>query len=96
MTKIPLGRTGRNKGRNALPLLPHRYDERAPIERLVTHFHGLGPRALAELLSALSQEHGIGTDIISKLEECQRLDRCVLAQLGADKFAPPPLRSVVR
>lgn len=79
---------------STLPLLPHRYDERAPIERLVTHLHDLRPRALAEFLSALSEEHGIGLEIIAKLEEFCRLNLAMLRATGGDQFAPKPLRSI--
>ena len=80
-----------------IELLPHRdYARRVQIEKLVAHLHSLGPRALAEFLSALSLEQGIGGAVIARLEEYRRLQPTTLAALGGDKFAPAPLRSVRR
>lgn len=75
-------------------LLPHRYDERAPIERLIAHLHGLGVRPLGEFLDALSIEHDITADIICKLKHYRRLECNVLVQLGVNGFAASPLRRV--
>jgi hypothetical protein len=79
---------------SSVALLPHNYRDRAPLERLVLHLHGLGPRPLAEFLNALATEHGIGAEIVVKLREYQRLDADVVSALGAHGFAPAPLRQV--
>jgi hypothetical protein len=77
-----------------VPLLPHIYRDRAPLERLVLHLHALGPRPLAEFLNALATEHDISAEIVAKLREYQRLDAGVVSALGAHRFAPAPLRQI--
>jgi hypothetical protein len=49
-----------------VPLLPHIYRDRAPLERLVLHLHGLGPQPLAEFLNALATEHDIAAEIVGR------------------------------
>jgi hypothetical protein len=87
-------RFAREPRKPARPLFDHNYQHRAPIERLVEHLHELGPRALAEFLSALSIELGIGSLIVAKLHEYGQIDPILLAAVRGDRFAPPPLRSV--
>jgi hypothetical protein len=77
------------------PLLSHRLDaRRARIEKLIAHLHGLGVRPLGQFLDALSVEHGIGSQVVAKLEEYHRLDHHMLAATGGDRFPPSPVRVV--
>jgi hypothetical protein len=77
----------------ALPL-SHRYEDRAPVERLCARVWGLGPRTFAELLSELAVEHDIGKDIVAKLERYGSLSAAMLKAMRADHFAPAPLRQI--
>jgi len=49
---------------------------------------------LAEFLSALSVEHGIGAEITAKLEEYWHLDSAALRAVGANRFAAAPTRQI--
>jgi hypothetical protein len=73
-------------------LLPHDYAGRAPIERRCAALWRCGPRALSLFLDALAVEHGIADEIDAKLHEYGRLDPDVVAAVGADRFAPAPMR----
>ena len=96
MKQLRSNHTGRNSvRRNALRLLPHDYVSRAPVERLVTHLWGLGPRGLAEFLAGIGRVHGIADDIEHRLATYRRLSSEMLAAVGADKFAPSPTREIV-
>jgi|ERR1700716_4037909 hypothetical protein len=52
------------------------------------------PRLVAELLSEIGCHHGIEDDIAARLERYGKLDLDLVRAVGADKFAPVPLRAV--
>jgi len=64
------------------------------FRRLADHVVGLGPRAVAELLSEIGEAHGIEGDILDRLQRYARLDSGMLAVTGGDRFAPMPLRAI--
>ena len=64
------------------------------MERLAIHLHGLGPRAVAELLQEIAQAHAIEDDLTDRLERYRMFDRATLVALGCDGFPARPLRRV--
>lgn len=63
------------------------------LQRAAAHLHALGPRAVAEFLEEIGRAHGIGDDLVRRLDAWQRLDpatlRAVLdAFAGGRQFAP--------
>ena len=75
--------------------------ERAAIsalrrQRHIQKLHGLGPRALDELLIEIGAERGITTIIDQKLKRYAELDPEALEMAGGDEFPPVPLHEVRR
>ena len=64
------------------------------MERLAVHLHGLGPRAVAELLQEIAQAHSIEADTLDRMERYRVIDRDTLVALGVDGFPTRPLRRV--
>lgn len=58
--------------------------------------HALGPRPLAELLREIATETDCVDLITAKLEAYAALDPETVAALGADRFAPSPIRLISR
>jgi hypothetical protein len=52
------------------------------------------PRLVLELLSEIGCHHGIEDDIAARLERYGKLDLDLVRAVGADKFAPVPMRAV--
>jgi hypothetical protein len=52
------------------------------------------PRLVAEMLAEIGRVHGIENDIASRLQRYASVDHDLLAALGADRFAPAPLRVI--
>ena len=74
-------------------LLPHcDYASRAARERDIAHLCNLGARSVGEFLAEIARAHGIADDIARRLVTYRRLSPEIVAALGADKFAPPPIR----
>jgi len=63
-------------------------------QRQVERLHRLGARPLFELLQQLDRDHDLGGDLDRQLERYARLDPDLLREIGADRFAPMPLRVV--
>ena len=63
-------------------------------QRLVEHIHGLGARAVFELIDELDRHHGFGDDLDRRLERYAGVDRRLLVALGADRLPVTPLRLV--
>lgn len=61
------------------------------LQRLVTHLHGLGPRAVAELLTEFAAAHDAEADLLDRLERYARLDPATSGAFGGDRFPPRPL-----
>ena len=87
--------------------LPHRGHrtlgpgERAAIsalrrQRQIQKVHGLGPRALDELLIEIGTKHGITIDIERIVERYAALDPEAVRLAGGDRFPPVPLHEVRR
>ena len=91
-------RIARRKGdvqdASGVTLLSHEYARRAPVERMVERVWRGGPRVLAELLAEIGRVHGIADDIERRLASYQRLTPEILAAVGADRFAPAPMREI--
>ena len=64
------------------------------MERLAIHLHGLGPRAVAELLQEIARAYDIEADILEGMERYRAIDRATLVELGVDGFPARPLRRV--
>jgi hypothetical protein len=61
-------------------------------QRLCVRIHALGPRVLFELISEI-ERRGLG-DLDERLERYAALDPELLALLGGDRFAAPPIHPV--
>ncbi len=59
-------------------------------QRGAEHLHNLGPRPVLEALAEIE----IGADLDRVLADFERIDAETVAELGADKFWPVPLREV--
>lgn len=94
--KIDPSRSRFNSGHTPSLPLSHSYERRAAIERLCSHLCQLGPRAVAEFLSALSLEHGLGNEITAKLQEYWEIDAETLKAVGGYRFAHTPTREIGR
>jgi hypothetical protein len=57
------------------------------VARLAAHIVRLGPRAVAELLTALA--HTLGDDVWTIAADYQRLDVATLAAIAPQNFPPP-------
>lgn len=68
--------------------------ERLRLERLVEHLHRLGPRAVLELLLALTACVGGVAAMFELLEDCRRLNPRTLRAAGGDRIPPRPLALV--
>lgn len=64
------------------------------MQRLAGHLHGLGPRAIHELLTEVATAHGLEADVLDRLERYGRLAPDTVADVGGDRFPPRPLMSV--
>ncbi|NUB05632.1 hypothetical protein FW320_05495 [Azospirillum sp. Vi22] len=64
------------------------------LQRLVTHLHSLGPRAMTELLTEFATAHGAEADLLDRLERYARLDPGMSGAFGGDRFPPRPLALV--
>jgi hypothetical protein len=49
---------------------------------------------VAELLAEIGRVHGVEDDIAARLQRYAGIDHELLAALGADRFAPAPLRVI--
>ena len=63
-------------------------------QRHIQKLHGLGPRALDELLIEIGTEFGITAFIDQKLERYAKLDPEALEAAGGDIFSPVPIHGV--
>jgi hypothetical protein len=70
------------------------YLARVRRERLVAVVHGLGPRAVFELLDELDRHHGLSPDIDGRLERYAGLDPAALRAAGGDRFPMAPTRAI--
>jgi hypothetical protein len=61
---------------------------------LAQRIHALGARVLLELVEELDRHHELGADLDRRLERYASLDPALLRALGADHFAPEPIRIV--
>jgi hypothetical protein len=61
------------------------------FHRLCRRLNPLGPRPLGELLLELVEEHGIGDDILWRLEFYNDLSEYVLDVCDGSDWPPPPL-----
>ena len=52
------------------------------------------PRLVGELLAEIGRHHGIEDDIAARLQCYAAVEHDLLAALGADRFAPAPLRVI--
>ena len=52
------------------------------------------PRLVFELLDELDRHHDLGADLDRRLERYSSVDPAILAAVGADAFAPSPIRSI--
>ncbi|MCG5240851.1 citrate/2-methylcitrate synthase [Azospirillum doebereinerae] len=66
----------------------------ARMQRLAGRLHGLGPRAVHELLTEVATVHGLEADVLDRLERYGRLDPNTAAALGGDRFPPRPILAV--
>ena len=68
--------------------------DRLRLDRGAAHLHGLGPRAVAELLAEVAR--CIGTPcILDRLQEYERrLTPAMMTAAGADRLPPRPVRAV--
>lgn len=64
------------------------------LQRLVTTVHGLGPRAVAELLTEFAAAHDAEADLLDRLERYARLDPGMSGAFGGDRFPHRPLMLV--
>lgn len=64
------------------------------LQRLVTHLHGLGPRAMTELLTEFAAAHGAVADLFDRLERYAALDPGLSEAFGGDRFPHRPLMLV--
>jgi hypothetical protein len=65
------------------------------FDRDVARLHGLGPRAVAELLREIGAETLHMTTIEATVERYARLDPDTLRHLGGDRFAPRPSLRII-
>jgi hypothetical protein len=64
-------------------------------QHLARCVHRLGARVLFELLDELDRHHDLGGDLDDRLERyANRLSPELLAAVGGDRFAAPPMRAV--
>jgi hypothetical protein len=67
--------------------------ERLRFDRYAAKLHRLGPRATAEFLSEIGQEHGIARAVLSRAETWTgQLTTEMVRAAGAGCFPPRPLR----
>lgn len=66
------------------------------FQRAVQRLHRCGPRAVYELLAEIGAARLCRTDIEQRVERFVRLSPETCAAVGADRFAPVPLREVPR
>ena len=65
------------------------------LQRGSEHLHRLGPRAMDDFIRDLSARIGGLPASLALLAEYEaRLSPALLAAAGADRFAPPPMRTV--
>lgn len=63
------------------------------FQRRVIALHELGPRALAEFLAEIADEHNVEADIRGRLASYGCADAARLAALGGDRFPPSVWRA---
>jgi hypothetical protein len=61
------------------------------VRRLTVNLHALGPRPLGELLLELVEVHGIGDDVLDRLEVYYGLSDYAVESLGGREWPPAPL-----
>ena len=66
------------------------------LHRAFAHLHGCGPRPVAEFCAELIDSLGGDPAHLDSVLDWQRLDRQVIARLGADQFPLRRLRAVPR
>jgi hypothetical protein len=65
------------------------------FRRAVTQLHALGPRVVAELLAEIAAAYLLRTPIEAMVERyIGRLDPATTRAIGADRFAPLPMRAI--
>ena len=64
------------------------------FRQMVEHIHGLGARAIAELLAEIAVKHSITAALHETLERYTTINPETLRALGGDKFSPAPLREI--
>ena len=64
------------------------------FRRQVEHLHGLGPRAVGELLAEIGAERSIQTVIDRKLDRYSQLKPGALSAAGGDRFPVVPVHLV--
>lgn len=62
------------------------------LQRLATHLHDLGPRAVFEFIVEMSTVYG--PEVTERLEAYGRIDPALLRAVGADRFTGSPIRRV--
>ena len=66
------------------------------FRQMVERIHGLGSRAVAELLAEIAVKHSITPALQKTLERYASIDPQALQALGGDKFWPAPVHEVRR
>ncbi len=64
------------------------------FRRQVEHLHGLGPRAVGELLAEIGAERSIRTVIDRKLDKYSQLEPHSINMAGGDRFPAVPVHLV--
>ena len=75
-------------------LLKKQAQQRLHRQHLARRIHHLGARIFFELLDELDRHHGIGDDLDRRLARYAGLDSDMLRVVGAEGFAPHPMRVV--
>lgn len=67
---------------------------RQRLQRAALHLHGLGPRALAELLLKVAERTGNPGAVLATVAEYEPLTPAKLALSGGDRMPPAPIREL--
>lgn len=70
------------------------YLRRLRRQRQIEIIHGLGARAVFELIDQLDREYGLGEELDRLLSRFAGLDPAILAATGGDRFPAAPTRVV--
>ncbi len=66
------------------------------FQRLVEHLHGLGPRAVGSIIAEVATEHGIGDEVMQRLERYRQVTPEMIERVNAENFPPAPLMEAPR